>query len=121
MGPIDYEPEENMPPEILSHTDGTLFCDEQTLEDMGDDILCIASSQQLVFVTAVDPDGDLLEFNWDGTGSGRIGNAVTTYSDRFQNSQVTLSRDQVVDGEEIHCTISDGSNDIGQSWTVVVL
>jgi len=109
-----------MAPEIVSFTDGTLFCDEQTLEAFAAP-LCVVYDQQLVHVTAIDPDSDVLEFYWEGSGSGLIGTAVTTYSGEFQNSQVTLTRAMLVDGEVLTCTVSDGSVRIPWSWTVVVL
>lgn len=120
-GPITYTPDENMAPEIVSFTDGTLFCDDETVEEVPD-ALCVVNETQLVHVTAMDDDGDVLEFFWEGRGSGPIGNAVTSYSGEFQNSQVTVERDSLVNGEELRCLISDGSDDPKiQSWTVVVL
>lgn len=112
--------EENVPPEILSHTDGTVNCGN--LQDVPVDALCFAFDEQQVHVTATDADDDVLEFFWEGTVSGPIGDAVPIEGDDIQGSQVFLFKSEVVDGEELRCTVSDGSEDRKiQAWTIVVL
>ncbi len=113
---------ENNPPEIISWSDGSLFCDDETLSLYGSDAFCLEAGVNKVYVTAVDADDDLLEFFWEGSWSGVIGTAVTTYSGEFQNSQVTISTDDVVDGEQLQCMVSDGSGDrTTHSWILVVI
>ncbi len=121
-GPITLIQDENMPPEILSHTDGTLYCADDDVPDTGgQDVLCVAFDGQPVFVTATDPDGDTLDFHWEGSASGRIGNAETTQDGDLSTSKITLDRRTLLDGEDLDCWVSDGSPDFKrQAWTVVV-
>jgi len=120
VGPILYDSEGNVTPEILHYTDGTIYCDEQTVEEY-ENPLCVVNSQQLVFVTAFDADGDTLDFYWAGGVSGPIWTAVTTNSGEFQSSQVVLNRDALVNGETLLCRVSDESDSTKYEWTVVVL
>lgn len=121
-GPVLLEPDVNTPPEIHSYLDGRLTCDDQTLEEYGEDTICITDADQIVFLTAIDEDDDVLDFYWEGSGSGVIATSVETYTGDFQTSQITLYRESVVDGEELRCTVSDGSQDwTTQSWTLRVI
>ncbi|MBN1337181.1 MAG: hypothetical protein JXB39_14575 [Deltaproteobacteria bacterium] len=121
-GPITLIEVENVPPRILSHTDGSIHCAEEDVPEDGDtDVLCVAFDGQPVFVTATDDDGDTLEFHWEGSASGRIGNAENTQDGDLYTSKVRVDRDTLVDGESLECWVSDGSPDIKrQIWTVVV-
>jgi len=121
-GPITLLEAENLPPRILSHTDGTLYCSEDDLPEEDEmDVLCVAFDEQPVFVTATDDDGDSLEFHWEGSASGRIGDAENTQDGDLYTSKVALDRDTLVDGEILECWVSDGSPDFKrQPWTVVV-
>ena len=120
IGPVTLYVDENVPPLILSHTDGSLGCSDLEYEGE-EDPLCIEREQQLVFVTARDEDDDALEFYWEGTGSGPIENAVTSAAGNRQTSMVYLSPADVIDGERLRCTVSDGGpQEVIQSWYLVV-
>ena len=118
IGPITLLEDENVPPEIMSHTDGLVYCPD---DGYAEGEMCIVNQQQLVFLTAMDENDDALEFYWWGTGSGPIENAVTSSSGEFQTSNIRLSPADVIDGEELKCSVSDGSSDTKtQTWTLVV-
>ena len=120
LGPITAEVE-NLPPEILNTTDGEQFCDADTLEEhVGENLLCVVRDEQVVYVTARDPDGDVLEFWWEASATGVFGSAREFYQGDFQSSELTLQRDELVDGEELRCTVTDGEELRSVSWTVVV-
>jgi hypothetical protein len=118
------ETEENTPPEIVTWTDGSVRCDPETLDGLDEDAdpMCFVGEQMLAYVTAYDADGDTLGFTWELSLGGLLGDAQTTLSGDMQVSQVTLYRAGVVNGEELRCTVSDGSRDrVTQTWTLRVI
>jgi hypothetical protein len=118
-GPIDVQTEDNKPPNILSWTDGTVYCDDQNVDP---ETLCFVLDEQQVFVTADDEDGDVLDFFWEGSVSGPIGDAMPISGNDIQGSQVFLLKADVVDREELRCTVSDGSDDrTTRKWQISVL
>ena len=111
-----------MPPEIFAaYTDAS--CQEQNPGI--DNALCVYQSGigegTKVFVIALDENDDALEFTWWGSMSGIFPDAVPSSSGEFQSSEVELTPEDVIDGEELTCSVSDGSPGLQtRTWTLVV-
>lgn len=118
LKPIEMEG--NMPPTILDFN-GDYYCDVEDYPDIEGNLICLGDFEVVVYVVANDPDGDVLSFSWVGYGSGPIGTADILYEGENQTSFISLTRDQVLDGEELRCTISDGYEYNSVGWTVVLL
>lgn len=122
LGPITLLVDENVPPEIFAaYTDAA--CQEQYPELH--EALCVYPSATgegtKVFVIALDENDDALEFAWVGSMSGLFGDAVPSSNGEFQSSEVELLPSDVIDGEELTCTVSDGeSQRATRTWTLVV-
>lgn len=122
MGPLIMESEENQAPEIKSWTDGSPACLGYGITPDGEDeMLCLAKEPVNVYVSAVDPDNDALDFFWVGSASGPIGDSYNTFMGDFQVSEVVILAGEMMDGEQVVCTVSDGPNDIDRDWTILVL
>lgn len=121
VGPINLLVDENVKPEIeAAYTD--VRCKEQYPELV--DPVCIYPSSTgegtKVFVIARDENDDALEFTWFGSQSYFFDNAVPSSSGEFQSSELELTPDDVHDGEQLTCTVSDGSESDERTWTLVV-
>ncbi len=118
LGPITLLEEENVPPLVYSHTRDA-HCQEDYPEL--EEALCVDYDDFVVYVIAEDADDDALEFYWWGSISGAIENAVASASAGKQSSQVSLSPEEMIDGEILECVVSDGSDtDVKVTWTLVV-
>ena len=116
LGPYPYMVEDNMPPEILSFTSGSLFCGDYEVEE---DELCVVEDEQKVFVTATDEDGDLLEFAWSGNATGAFNDDLQEEDGPLQSSTIWISPDEVMDGETLTCIVLDGSPDrTSKEWLI---
>jgi len=119
IGPVTLLEDENVPPEIVGHTQDA-NCE---LQDTGleNPVLCVTHEEYPVFVIADDQDDDALSFFWWASRSGWIENAVASAADDKQSSLVKLSPSEMVDGETLECRVDDGSNtDVKVIWTLVV-
>ncbi len=121
LGPVTLLVDENVPPEIFAaYTDAACQQENPELQDP----VCVYSSGTgegtKVFVIALDENDDALEFNWWGSMSGIIGNPVPSSSGEFQSSEVTLFPEDVIDGEQLRCRVSDGEYEASRTWTLVV-
>jgi hypothetical protein len=123
LGPITLLEEENVPPEIVGKVDGSLFCDEE-YKDLPD-VLCVVwlpDRVQKVFITAWDENGDALDFLWMGSASSVFEDANTFPTGDRTTSEIEITPEDVIDGETLYCTISDGfpGGDTPWHWNVVV-
>jgi hypothetical protein len=120
VGPITLLVDENVPPEIFAASTD-VSCQEQFPDEMN--ALCIYPSTTgegaKVFVIARDDNDDALVFTWIG-GDGFIEDAVPSSSGDFQSSEVELTPDDVMDGEVLTCSVSDGLASVEKTWTLVV-
>ncbi len=120
IGPINPYLDENHPPEIVSYYDGTLSCEDLGVE--GENMVCFAVDEQVIYLLARDPDEDALEFIWERSVNGLIYDAQSTVTGTAQSSFVTLFPEDVDDGEQIKCRVWDGSqSEQVQVWTVAVV
>ncbi len=122
LGPITLIVDENVPPEIFAaYTDADCQAQYPDLQDA----VCIYPSSTgegtKVFVIALDENDDALEFTWWGSMSSFFEDAVPSSSGDFQSSEVELTPEDVIDGEILTCTVSDGSTEQRtRTWTLVV-
>jgi len=122
LGPITLLVDENVPPEIFaSYTDAACQLENPKLQDP----LCVYPSGTgegtKVFVIALDENDDALEFFWAGSMSGPFDDDVPSSNGEFQSSEIELTPDNVIDGELLTCTVSDGeSQRATRTWTLVV-
>ncbi|MFH1464880.1 MAG: hypothetical protein ABIO70_10895 [Pseudomonadota bacterium] len=123
LGPITLLEEENVPPEIVGKVDGSIFCDEENKDIL--DVLCVVwlpDRVQKVFVIAQDQNGDPLDFYWWGDSSGPFEDANTFPTGERMASEIEITPEDVIDGEELNCVITDGvpGSQTGWTWNVVV-
>ncbi|MFZ5479208.1 MAG: hypothetical protein ACOZNI_20760 [Myxococcota bacterium] len=95
-----------MPPEIKARS----FENGETIE--------IGPNGQQVYVVAIDPDGDPVEFVWS-FGRGDLISDAQPFDD---GSLVNLAYDAELDGETLECEIFDEFNEtLTLSWPLEVL
>lgn len=106
-----WRPPVNSPPQI-------------TLPSSAQQSLKMITEKSTVVVAAWDPDDEIVSFLWE------VPHGVPFEVHEWQNpngdyvSRLTVSRDEVLDGELIRCTVSDQAkprNLVRLEWTVEVL